>query len=75
MDRQLKARLNWVNLYLETKNASHVCIHCGISRPTLRKWVARYQEFGIEGLKDLSKRPKSSPNTKVNDDYIIGYSP
>ena len=73
MDKQLKARLAWVSLYLETKNAGYVCLHCGISRPTLRKWVGRYQISGIEGLKDLSKRPKSSPNTKINDElsYLV----
>lgn len=73
MDKQLKARLAWVSLYLETKNAGYVCLHCGISRPTLRKWVGRYQISGIQGLKDLSKRPKSSPNTKINDElsYLV----
>lgn len=68
MDRQLKARLGWVNLFLETKNAGYVCAHCGVSRPTLRKWVTRYQELGIDGLLDQSKRPKSCSNRKINDE-------
>ncbi len=71
MDKQLKARLAWVSLYLETKNAGYVCLHCGISRPTLRKWVGRYQTSAIEGLKDLSRRPKSSPNRKINDELYV----
>lgn len=70
MDRQVKARLGWVNLYLKTKDAEYVCIHCGVSRPTLRKWITRYQKLGIEGLKDLSKRPKSCPNSKTNDSKL-----
>jgi transposase len=68
MDRQVKTRLGWVNLYLETKNAGFVCIHCGVSRPTLRKWVNRYQELGLEGLFDQSKKPKSCSNRKINDE-------
>jgi transposase InsO family protein len=68
MDRQLKARLGWVNLFFETKNAGYVCTHCGVSRPTLRKWVTRYQELGLDGLLDQSKRPKSCSNRKVNDE-------
>ena len=58
-------RLKWVKLYQKTKNAGLVCLRCGISRPTLRKWLKRYADSGIEGLKDLSKRPHSSPNSKV----------
>jgi transposase len=67
MDRQIKTRLGWVSLYLKTTDAGYVCAHCGVSRPTLRKWVTRYQKLGIEGLKDLSKRPKSYSNSKTND--------
>jgi transposase len=65
MDKEIKKRLGWIELYLETRNAGLVCRRCGISRPTLRKWVRRYKEDGIEGLKSLSRRPKHSPKTKV----------
>lgn len=65
MDKETKKRLGWVELYLETGNAGLVCRRCGISRPTLRKWVRRYKDAGIEGLKSLSRRPKHSPKTKV----------
>ena len=66
MNREIKQRLEWVRLYEESGNAGFVCRRCGISRPTLRKWWRRYQECGEEGLHNLSKRPHSSPNTKVN---------
>ena len=36
-----------------------------ISRPTLRKWCRRYQELGIAGLQEESRRPKTSPHRKV----------
>lgn len=68
MDKDVKARLNWVNLYNETEDAGYVCRRCGISRPTLRKWVQRYNEKGIEGLTNRSRRPQSSPNTKITSD-------
>ncbi len=32
----IKARLTWVNLYFETKDAGYICPKFGISRPTLR---------------------------------------
>ena len=68
MDNKIKARLNWVQLYEEMDNAGYVCRRCGISRPTLRKWVNRYKENGLSGLKDQSKKPKTSPNRKRNSE-------
>jgi transposase InsO family protein len=65
MTDEIKARLRWVNLYLKTENASLVCRRCGISKPTLRLWVRRYQEDGIEGLRSKSKRPAKTPEKKV----------
>src|SRR3990167_5310775 len=74
MDRQIAARTKWVNLYLESKDAGYVCRKCGVSRPTLRKWVRRYKQKGLEGLIGKSKKPHSSPNQKINKqrtDWIL----
>ena len=49
-----KARLQWVKLYEEIKDAGIVCRRCGISRPTLRKWLKRYAEKGLAGLKSTA---------------------
>ncbi len=68
MNKEIKQRLTWIKLYEETQNAGLVCRRCGISRPTLRKWLKRYEESGLEGLKDVSKRPHSSPTTKISDE-------
>ncbi|MGO9138482.1 MAG: IS481 family transposase [Syntrophales bacterium] len=69
MNRAIEARLKWVNLFNETNDAGIVCRRCGVSRPTLRKWVRRYRESGIEGLKDRSKRPNKIPRRKVTSEY------
>ncbi|MCB9765127.1 MAG: IS481 family transposase [Alphaproteobacteria bacterium] len=42
-------------------NLSALCREYGISRKTGYKWVARFKERGVEGLRDLSRRPHSSP--------------
>jgi transposase len=60
MDREVRKRLRWVELFEELKNQTQVCLKCGISRPTLRKWVGRYQERGLDGLVGQSRRPKTS---------------
>lgn len=52
MDDEIRKRLRWVHRYEELGNAGVVCLCRGISRPTLRKWWRRYQELGIDGLKD-----------------------
>ena len=40
---------------------SDLCHRYGISRKTGYKWVARYDELGLEGLQDLSRRPYQHP--------------
>lgn len=65
MDKLSKTRLGWIKLYEELRDAGLVCRRCGISRPTLRKWLKRYQCDGLDGLKDLSKKPKNSPFLKI----------
>ena len=53
-----------MKLYEEIGDAGLVCRRSGISRPTLRKWLKRYEKDGIDGLVDLSKKPHRSPNQK-----------
>ena len=68
MDRTVRMRLKWVELYKNAKDAGFVCRRCGISRPTLRKWYRRYKELGIDGLENQSKKPINSPNLKITED-------
>ncbi len=70
MDTKIKARLGWIKLYLEKQDFGYVCRHCGISRPTLRKWYRRYNAKGIEGLSDISKKPPNSSNKKLTEQLI-----
>ena len=65
MENEAKKRLAWIVLFEKTKDTSEVCRKCGISRPTLYKWLNRYREQGIAGLQSMSRRPKTTPNQKV----------
>ena len=69
MDAEMQRRLRWVELFFKIKNYGVVCLRCGMSRPTLRKWVRQFQENGMDGLRAASKRPKSSPAAKVADKH------
>ena len=57
MDAESRKRLEWVEFYQATKDAGLTCRKCGISRPTLRKWLKRYEEEGLSGLARRSRRP------------------
>jgi transposase InsO family protein len=39
----------------------------GVSRKTIYKWLDRYEQSGLEGLADLSRRPHQSP-TRVREE-------
>ena len=65
MDSDIRRRLLWVQLYQRTGNAGLVCRRCGVSRPTLRKWIRRFHEGGEAGLLSHSRRPLRSPNRRV----------
>src|SRR6476659_3482370 len=42
-------------------NFSELCMRFGISRKTGYKWRQRYQESGLEGLQEHSRRPQHTP--------------
>jgi transposase InsO family protein len=67
MDSDVRKRFRWVQLFEELKNCTQVCLKCGISRPTLRKWLGRYQQRGLDGLVSESRRPARSPGIRVSD--------
>ena len=45
----------------ERITVTEACRRCGVSRKTYYKWKNRFQQKGIDGLKDRSRRPKNSP--------------
>jgi len=53
--------------YRERPDAGAVCRRFGVSRPTLRKWLRRYEAEGEVGLRALSRRPHHFPAQKVDE--------
>ncbi|MEV4674067.1 IS481 family transposase [Actinomadura sp. NPDC049382] len=67
-DRQAQRRLAVLRHAEEvTGNVSQTCRYYGISRNCFYKWQRRYQEEGIDGLRDRSSRPHHSPNATHTD--------
>jgi len=53
-----------------THNVSKTCRCYGITRQAYYKWLRRWEESGLEGLRDRSSRPHVSPNATKTE--VIG---
>ena len=54
MDERLRFIADWLD---GRWSKSDLCRGYGISRPTVDKWIERYQAEGVEGLKERSRAP------------------
>ena len=59
MDLKIKMIEAWESGYFSIRALSQ---KYGISRPTIYKWLSRYKDCGVEGLKEQSRAPKHCPN-------------
>lgn len=64
MDQKIQLIANW-----QTKDFSKTDLSqkYGVSRKTVDKWIHRYTEHGIDGLKDQSRAPIHRPLTTQKD--------
>src|SRR5262249_18089276 len=46
----------------ENANVRQLCRQFGISSATAYKWLRRFQQTGIDGLQEHSRRPHNSPS-------------
>jgi transposase InsO family protein len=69
--RRAKRRLAIIHHADEvTGNVAMTCRYYGISRQTYYRWYRRFEEQGIEGLKDRSTRPLTSPRATQSE--VVG---
>ncbi|MEV6340546.1 helix-turn-helix domain-containing protein [Nocardia vinacea] len=63
MDREVRRRLAVLRHVEEvTGNVAMTCRYFGISRQIYYTWLRRYETEGVDGLRDRSRRPRTSPN-------------
>jgi len=56
-------RLRFIGDWLsEDFTITELCLNYGISRDTGHRLIARYKQFGLDGLKDRSSAPHAHPN-------------
>jgi transposase len=53
-------RRSMVGAYLEVRSYRKVSVMHGVNVKTVIKWVRRYKQYGLQGLKDRSRRPHRS---------------
>jgi transposase InsO family protein len=58
----MSQREEFVRYYEQIENMAKACREFDITRKTGYKWWNRYQDDGLDGLTDRSRRPKTSPN-------------
>ena len=59
MDQKIQMIADWQTKQLNITDLSR---KYGISRKIVYKWLNRYEQIGVDGLKDFSRKPKVSPN-------------
>jgi transposase InsO family protein len=59
MDQKVQMIGDWIKEEFTITELSELY---GVSRPTIYKWIARYEERGMDGLKELSSVPLRHPN-------------
>ncbi len=63
---KFQQRLQVVRIAM-SQGTQAAAIRSGISERTIRSWKARFEAFGIEGLRDKSRAPKNVGNRKDRD--------
>ena len=59
----MEQRIQFIQAWLTGRYTKvELCKQFNISRPTADKWIKRHQQVGFDGLAELSRRPKHSPN-------------
>jgi len=64
MDLKIQLIVNWQSKQFNITDLSQ---KYGISRPTVYKWLHRYQQDGIDGLKEQSRAPCRCPHQTPDD--------
>lgn len=59
MDQKIQMIADWQSQYYSKTDLSN---KYGLSRPTVYKWLERYEQYGLDGLKEQKRTPLNSPN-------------
>ena len=62
-------RVQLISDYLRGFSPTRLSTAYGVSRKTVYKWIERYRQNGVDGLKDQSRAPKHCPH-RLDEDLV-----
>ncbi len=65
-----KRRLKWIDHYHQYHNGRLTCRHFDLPPKTFYKWLKRFNELGLKGLEDQSRRPKTVRQSAIPIEQI-----
>src|SRR3989304_3328473 len=66
----MSLKIDFLESFLRKKvSVRALCYEFKISRKTAYKWIKRYEEDGVDGLKNHSRRPLTSPS-QIPEDVV-----
>ena len=69
---KMNQKVQFISQYLEDiKTVTQLALDFGISRKTAYKWIGRYKSEGLDGLKEIDRRPLFHP--QYNSESHSGY--
>lgn len=54
-------RKNWIEEYEAGERIAEIARKWQVSRQSVHKWIVRFEDFGEEGLRELSRAPREHP--------------
>lgn len=70
ISHKAKQRLKWLDHHAKHNNAALTCRYFGISESCFWKWKKRYEKYGLQGLENKSKRPKTVRKPETSTDIV-----
>lgn len=75
LSKEAKLRLRWFDYYRKSGNVRLTCRHFGINPKFFYKWQKRFNQRGVRGLENLSRKPHRFRESKIPPnwtDQVIG---
>ena len=68
MDQRIQLIADWLS---GDYCKNELCGIYGISRPTVDKWIRRYDQRGLQGLEELGRAPQRHPNQTAEELRVL----
>ena len=71
LSKEAQKKLRWMDYYAKTNNGALTSRYFGISESCFWKWEKRFDQHGIRGLEEQSRKPKNIRKPETSPDIIV----